>query len=166
MKIMSSPKSHQRNWHDCPLMFNNFWMKLFLILYEYNPMKCVFLNLLQVLSCIAEGMSHCSSGPELAILHLGFLVYQWLQESYEIREFPYGVLGCSSSQEFLRYITCSYHTEQLYIWDCQNVSMNAREWSVWYGIRPSRKCIVLILKFWRKNWYEVGNHDDNDYGHD
>nr|NP_001107666.1 ataxia telangiectasia mutated [Strongylocentrotus purpuratus]ABY60856.1 ataxia telangiectasia mutated [Strongylocentrotus purpuratus] len=55
----------------------------------------------KVLSCIAEGMSHCSSGPELAILHLGFLVYQWLQESYEIREFPYGVLGCSSSQEFL-----------------------------------------------------------------
>ncbi|XP_063954158.1 serine-protein kinase ATM-like isoform X2 [Lytechinus pictus] len=55
----------------------------------------------KVLSCIAEGTSHCSSGEDLAALHLGFLVHQWLQESYEIREFPYGVLGCSSSQEFL-----------------------------------------------------------------
>ena len=60
--------------------------------------------MLQVLGCMAESVAYCSTGPELAELHLGYLVHQWLRESYDIKEFPFSLLDCASYKVFLRWI--------------------------------------------------------------
>ncbi|XP_071506799.1 serine-protein kinase ATM-like [Diadema antillarum] len=67
---------------------------------QINQMSTTLLA--KVLDCIAQSIPSCESGLELAKLNLSYLVHQWLQENYVIGKFPYALLGCSSTKDFLR----------------------------------------------------------------